>query len=279
MNIGIVARLDTGDAIKLANEIVEFLLEKRIKITIDSSLSLKLGKYKELSCDLENMDVDMILAIGGDGTILRTQNFINGKQIPLFGINMGTVGFLTEIEPEDVFRALDEVLAGNYFIEKRMQLRVCHYHELPSALNEVVIMTRKPAKMLHIEISVDDENVEELRADGLIIATPSGSTAYAMSAGGPIVDPRVNAFIIVPICPFKLGARPFIVSNQSEIKVKLLRKGKKAIAVIDGQFEEEINYMDEVIFKKSENYAFFIRLTKAFYKRVREKLTEGGINP
>jgi len=133
--------------------------------------------------------------------------------------------------------------------------------------------------MLHIEISVDDENVEELRADGLIIATPSGSTAYAMSAGGPIVDPRVNAFIIVPICPFKLGARPFIVSNQSEIKVKLLRKGKKAIAVIDGQFEEEINYMDEVIFKKSENYAFFIRLTKAFYKRVREKLTEGGINP
>jgi len=119
MNIGIVARLDTGDAIKLANEIVEFLLEKRIKITIDSSLSLKLGKYKELSCDLENMDVDMILAIGGDGTILRTQNFINGKQIPLFGINMGTVGFLTEIEPEDVFRALDEVLAGNYFIEKK----------------------------------------------------------------------------------------------------------------------------------------------------------------
>ncbi|GAB4313759.1 MAG: NAD(+) kinase [Methanobacteriaceae archaeon] len=279
MNIGIVARLDTGDAVKLAHEIAEFLLEKKINIIIDSSLSLKLGKYKEISCELEDMDVDMIMAIGGDGTILRTQNFINGKKIPIFGINMGTVGFLTEIEPEEVFSALEEVLAGNYFIEKRMQLRVCHYHELPSALNEVVIMTRKPAKMLHIEISVDEENVEELRADGLIIATPSGSTAYAMSAGGPIVDPRVNAFIIVPICPFKLGARPFVVSNQSEIKVKLLRKGKKAMAVIDGQFEEEINYMDEVIFKKSENYAFFIRLTKAFYKRVREKLREGGINP
>ncbi|MDI6644275.1 MAG: NAD(+) kinase [Methanobacteriaceae archaeon] len=279
MNIGIVARLDTEDAVRLADKIVEFLQEKKINLTIDCSLSLKLGKYKEISCELEDMDVDMIMAIGGDGTILRTQNFINGKKIPIFGINMGTVGFLTEIEPEDVFSALEEVLAGNYFIEKRMQLRVCHYQELPSALNEVVIMTRKPAKMLHIEISVDDESVEELRADGLIIATPSGSTAYAMSAGGPIVDPRVNAFIIVPICPFKLGARPFVVSNQSEIKVKLLRKGKKAMAVIDGQFEEEINYMDEVIFKKSDNYAFFIRLTKAFYKRVREKLTEGGISP
>jgi NAD+ kinase len=279
MDIGIVARLDTEGAIKLADEIVEFLLEKKINITIDSSLFSKLDKYQELSCDLEKMDVDMIIAVGGDGTLLRTQNFINGKRIPIFGINMGTVGFLTEIEPENAFSAIEEVLAGNYFIEKRMQLRVCHYHELPSALNEVVILTRKPAKMLHIEICVDDEIVEELRADGIIIATPSGSTAYAMSAGGPIVDPRVNAFIIVPICPFKLGARPFVVSNQSEIKVKLLRKGKKAMAVIDGQFEEEINYMDEVIFKKSDNYAFFVRLTKGFYRRVREKLTEGGISP
>ncbi|MGC9516832.1 MAG: NAD(+) kinase [Methanomicrobiales archaeon] len=278
MDIGMVARLDADEAVELAEDITEFLIRKKINVVMDSSLSSKLDKFHNLSCELEDMDVDMIIAIGGDGTILRTQNFINGKKIPLFGINMGTVGFLTEIEPEDAYNAIEEVLEGNYFVEKRMQLRVCHYDELPSALNEVVILTRKPAKMLHIEISVDDESVEELRADGLIIATPSGSTAYAMSAGGPIVDPRVNAFIIVPICPFKLGARPFVVSNESEIKVKLLRKGKKAMAVIDGQFEEEINYMDELIFKKSGNYAFFVRLTKGFYKRVREKLTEGGIN-
>ncbi len=117
-----------------------------------------------------------------------------------------------------------------------------------------------------------------MRADGLIIATPSGSTAYSMSAGGPIVDPRVDAFIIVPICPFKLGARPTVVANKSQIKVKLLREGKKAVAVIDGQFEEEINYMDEIIFGKSEHCAYFVRLTKNFYRKVREKLTQGGIN-
>ena len=138
-------------------------------------------------------------------------------------------------------------------------------------------MTRRPAKMLHIEISVDEEVVEELRADGLIIATPTGSTAYSMSAGGPIVDPRVGAFIIVPISPFKLGSRPIIVPDNSQTKVKLLREGKKAMAVIDGQSEEEINFMDEIIFRKSDDYACFVRLTKDFYHRVREKLTKGGI--
>ncbi|MBM4241651.1 MAG: NAD(+) kinase [Euryarchaeota archaeon] len=277
MRIGIVARLDMVETIELAEELIDFFISKNVEVALDTSLVNELGSFHERSADIKDMDVDIIVAIGGDGTILRTQKFVNGKKIPLFGINMGTVGFLTEIDPEDTLSAMEEVLAGNYFVERRTQLRVCHDGELPSALNEVVMMTRMPAKMLHIEISVDDEVVEELRADGLIVATPSGSTAYSMSAGGPIVDPRVEAFIIVPICPFKLAARPIVVSNQSKIKVKLLRKGKKAIAVIDGQFEEEINYMDEVIFKKSDTFAYFVRLTKDFYKRVREKLTEGGI--
>jgi len=272
MRIGIVARVDVDEAIQLAGKIVEFLIEKDVETLLDSDLALHLKKYQNISCDLVDMDVDMVVAIGGDGTVLRTQGLINQKKIPLVGINMGAVGFLTEIDPEDAFSALEQVLDGKYFVEKRTQLQVWHNNQLHSALNEVVVMTQKPAKMLHIEISVDDEVVEELRADGLIVATPSGSTAYSMSAGGPIVDPRVDAFIIVPICPFKLGARPFVVPNESVIKVKFLRKGKKAVAVIDGQVVEEINYMDEIIFKKAESYAYFLRLTKNFYRRVREKL-------
>lgn len=277
MRIGVVARLDMEEAIQLAGKITDFLLKKGIETLIDTSVAEKLDKYRELSCSLDEMDADMIIAVGGDGTILRTQSFISHKKIPLFGINMGTVGFLTEIDPENVFKAIEEVLLGNYFVEKRTQLQIYHQKKLHSALNEVVLMTRKPAKMLHIEISVDDEVVEELRADGLIIATPSGSTAYSMSAGGPIVDPRVGAFIIVPICPFKLGSRPTVVPDNSEIKVKLLREGKKAIAVIDGQFEEEIDYMDQIIFRKSEDNACFVRLNKDFYRKVREKLIKGGI--
>jgi len=278
MIIGLVARSDVEGAVKLAGELADFLTERGVDIVLDIPLGDELCKYQDKQCSLEAMEADMVVAVGGDGTILRTQSFISAKKIPLIGINMGTVGFLTEIDPENAFKALEEVLAGNYFIEKRNQLLVWHNHDLPPALNEVVLMTRKPAKMLHIEVSVDDEIVEELRADGLIIATPSGSTAYSMSAGGPIIDPRVKAFIIVPICPFKLGARPTVVSDESTIRVKLLREGKKAIAVIDGQFEEEINYMDEIVFRKSENCAYFVRLNKDFYRKVREKLTKGGIS-
>ena len=278
MHIGIVARLDIPKSVELVKKIAKFLLNKDIEVSIDSSLIKEISEFKEMGVEIQDMQADMIIAIGGDGTILRTQNFVNGKKIPILGINLGTVGFLTEIDPENTFTALEEVLSGNYFIEERTLLRVYHGNELPSALNEVVMMTKKPAKMLHIEISVDEEVVEELRADGLIVATPSGSTAYSMSAGGPIVDPRVEAFLIVPICPFKLGARPIVVSNESEIKVKLLREGKRAIAVIDGQFEEEFNYPEELLFKKSDTKAYFVRLNKDFYKKVREKLTEGGIN-
>lgn len=272
MRIGVVARYDVEEAVEMAEKIVEFLMENEVDTLMDSQLATHLKQYESIACDLEDMDVDLVVAIGGDGTVLRTQGIINRKKIPLVGINKGAVGFLTEIDPEDALNALEEVLNGNYFVEKRTQLKICHNKQLHTALNEVVLMTQKPAKMLHIEISVDDEVVEELRADGLIVATPSGSTAYSMSAGGPIVDPRVDAFIIVPICPFKLGARPFVVPNDSVIKVKFLRKGKKAVAVIDGQQVEEIDYMDEIIFKKADKYAYFVRLSKNFYKRVREKL-------
>lgn len=274
MKIGVVSRIDMEKSIQLTEEIIEFLLKKEVEILVDKSVVEHLNKYQDIAISLEEMDADMIIAVGGDGTILRTQSFISSKQIPLFGINMGTVGFLTEIDPELVFKSLEQILAGKYEVEKRTQLQIKHNKKLHTALNEVVIMTRKPAKMLHIEISVDDEVAEELRADGLIVATPSGSTAYAMSAGGPIVDPRVAAFVIVPICPFKLGSRPIVVPGDSVIKVKLLREGKKAMAVIDGQSEEEINFMDEIVFRKSDYNACFIRLSKDFYRKVREKLVK-----
>ncbi|MDI9618188.1 NAD(+) kinase [Methanothermobacter sp.] len=278
MRIGIIARFDVPEAVELAGKVASFLLNRGVELSVDLKITEELPELREYGKDIRDMEVDMILTIGGDGTILRTQSLIEGKEIPILGINMGTVGFLTEVDPENVFSALEDVLIGNYAVERRTLLSVYHNDELPSALNEVVLMTRKPAKMLHIEISVDDEVVEELRADGIIIATPSGSTAYSMSAGGPIVDPRVEAFLIVPICPFKLSARPLVVSNKSVIRVKLLKKGKKAIAVIDGQYEEEVNHMEEVVFKKSDHCAHFVRLSKDFYRKVREKLIEGGID-
>ena len=309
--VGIVSRVDQNKPILFAAKIIEYFLTNGVEVVIEKRLSSKLEElrnspnidkiikriikkspelkkdfetidlnidYKKLSKNINEFDCDMAVVLGGDGTLLRAQAKMN-EETPIFGINMGTVGFLTEIEVKDTFDALNDVLKGNYYKEKRTKLVVSHENHHYTAMNEVVIMTDKPAKMLHFEIQVDGEIVEEVRADGLIVSTPSGSTAYAMSAGGPIVDPKVGGFIIIPICPYKLGARPFIVSDNSEITVKLLKKGKTAVFVMDGQINEEAEYQEEIKFKKSDKNVYFIRTsTKYFYEKVKDKLSEGGIN-
>ena len=303
-SVAIVSRVDEYKSVLFSLKIFETLLSKNMETVIESSLAEKLEEIKEnpelhkiiaktmnetpeiakhieslnfnynfrdYAKELNELRTDMAIILGGDGTLLRTQNQLT-KEIPIFGINMGTVGFLTEIEVENTFEALDAILDGEWSKEKRTQIIISHENQTFRALNEVVIMTARPAKMLHYEISV-------VRADGLIISTPSGSTAYSMSAGGPIVDPKVGAFIIVPICPYKLGVRPFVVSDGSEIRIKLLKRGKKAIFVMDGQIQKEVNYMEELVIKKSEKDVYFMRINKKyFYKKVKDKLNEGGLD-
>lgn len=309
--IGIVGRIDQDRSILFTAKIIEYLLTNGIEVIIETRLAKKLMElkdnpelsnivektkrnYPQMAQALENVDFnidygplarniydfncDMAIILGGDGTLLRAEAKMK-PEIPVFGINMGTVGFLTDTEVQDTFTALDEILRGDYYKEKRTRLVVSHENNHYSAINEVVIMTNKPAKMLHFQIKVDGEIIDEVRADGLIVSTPSGSTAYAMSAGGPIVDPKVGGFIIIPICPYKLGARPFVVSDNSEITVKLLKKGKSAVFVMDGQRNEEADYEEEIKFKKSDRDVYFIRTsTKYFYKKVKDKLGEGGLN-
>ena len=143
---------------------------------------------------------------------------------------------------------------------------------LPDALNEVVLITKSPAKMIHFEVYVNGEIVERVRADGLIISTPTGSTAYSLSAGGPILEPAVDAFIIVPICPFKLFSRPIVVDGNSEIKIKILKKS--VLIVIDGNIEGFGKKGDELIFRKSDSYTYFVK-GKPFYGKLK-KLVEGN---
>ena len=188
---------------------------------------------------------------------------------------MGTVGFLTELEPDETFECLDKLLNYDFFIEERMQLDVYSNNERRTVLNELVLMTEQASKMLDLKISVDEELVDEVRADGLIVSTPSGSTAYSMSAGGPIVDPRVDAAIIIPICPFKLNTRPKIVPADSHIKVKFIKEGKKAVAVLDGVKMDVLDYLDEVELRKSDNPAYFVRFKNNFYASVNSKLVVG----
>nr|WP_295161973.1 bifunctional NADP phosphatase/NAD kinase [uncultured Methanobrevibacter sp.] len=311
--IGVMGRIDQDRSALFSVKIIDYLLTNGREVQIEKRLAQKIMELKQnpdlekiiektkenypemgdmlddlnFNIDFEKMskflhdfDCDMAVILGGDGTLLRAESHMN-PEIPVFGINMGTVGFLTDTEIQDTFTALDEVLRGDYYKEKRSRIVVSHENNHYSAINEVVIMTSKPAKMLHFQIKVDGEIIDEVRADGLIVSTPSGSTAYAMSAGGPIMDPKVGGFLIIPICPYKLGARPFVVSDNSEIAVKLLKKGKSAVFVMDGQRNEEADYEEEIRFNKSDKDAYFIRTsTKYFYKKVKEKLGEGGVtNP
>ena len=308
--VGVISRIDQKTPMLFSAKVIDYLLTNGREVVIENRLAHELAKLKE-SPDLDDIilkskeenpemaylledinfdidfkqlaenvfdfDCDMAIILGGDGTLLRAQAKMK-PEIPIFGINMGTVGFLTEIEVSHTFEALNAILKGDYYKEKRTRLVVSHENHKFNAMNEVVVMTDKPAKMLHFEILVDGEIIEEVRADGLIVSTPSGSTAYAMSAGGPIVDPKVAGFVIIPICPYKLGARPFVVSDNSEITVKLLKKGKSAVFVMDGQINEEADYGEEIKFKKADKDAYFIRTsTKYFYEKVKDKLNEGGI--
>lgn len=272
MKIGIISRTDREDAIELDKSIIKYLLENKVLLELDPDLTDKLPEFKEFAVEKEKMTCDIVLCVGGDGTVLKAQNILSPKKIPILSINMGTVGFLTEVEPEDIFECLDQLLSYNFFIEERIQMDVLCDDEWITVLNELVIMTSQPGKMLNLRVTVDDEIVDEVRADGLIISTPSGSTAYAMSAGGPIVDPRVDAAIIIPICPFKMNMRPKIVPADSKITVKFLKDGKKGLAVLDGVNYKEYGYDHEIKLRKSSKTASFVRFKKNFYHSVNKKL-------
>ena len=275
LKIGIVSRTDKIEALELNNSIINYLLENKVNVEVDSNIADKLEDYEEYRTSINDMTSDFVLCIGGDGTVLNAQHVLSPKKIPILSINMGTVGFLTEVEPEDVFECLDALLSYNFFIEERVQLDVYCSEQWITVLNELVIMTSQPGKMLDLEITVDEEIVDNVRADGLIISTPSGSTAYAMSAGGPIVDPSVDAAVIIPICPFKLNTRPKIVPADSKITVKFNDVDKKGLAVLDGVNDKEYGYLDEIRLRKSDNFAYFVRFRKNFYESVNKKLTVG----
>jgi len=276
LKIGIVSRTDKEKAYEVISSIVQYLQENDITIEIESRVCDKFTEFSEYTVDIDDMTSDIVLCIGGDGTVLYAQHHLSVKKIPILSINLGTVGFLTEVDLDDLFECLDKLLSYDFFVEERMQLDIECDDEWITVLNELVIMTSQPSKMLDLRVNVDDEVIAELRSDGLIVSTPSGSTAYAMSAGGPIVDPRVDAALIIPICPFKLNSRPKIVPSSSTITITFKEDGKPGVAVLDGVTNKQYGYGDQIRIRKSETPACFVRFSKKFYESVNKKLTMDG---
>lgn len=271
IRIGFVSRHEP-ESVLLAKQLVNLLLPKA-EVFVDLDVSEQIGLGGMPVQEMERQNVDFIVSVGGDGTILRTIHKMRDP-LPILGINMGTLGFLVDVEPKDAAETLERLLSG-FEVDERSRLEVLLNERcLPPATNEVAFITASPAKMIEFEIIVDGALMEDFRADGVIIATSTGSTAYAMSAGGPIVDPRVDAIVLVPMAPFKLSSRPWVIPGESRIEVKLRLPGKEALVVVDGQSTTTISQNDSVVIRKAETPARFVKVGRdGFYEKVKSKLT------
>jgi NAD+ kinase len=267
VKIAIVSRIDNPDALAFAKKIRSYLEKSGCDTLFDQDTAHALGL---VGIPLEKMHADAVIIVGGDGTILRTVRELH-HQIPVLGINWGEVGFLADLEPAE---ALDFIstLPDGFSVEERMRISLFKDGKrLGVALNEALIVTTRPAKMLHFSISVDGCIADHFRADGLLISTPTGSTAYAMSAGGPIVDPRIHGFLLVPLAPYMLSSRPHLISHNRSLEV-CLESAKSANLVIDGQQTIELGVSSVIQVVRSEYPALFVDVKRNFFEKVDKKL-------
>ncbi len=265
MRIGILANPKLRDVDNVLAELCP-VLEDRAEIVYEFELAKKLGKKGQ---PLEAMEIDVLITIGGDGTILYALQRCNHV---IAGINAGQLGFLTEIPRDEITARVKRILSGQYTVEERMRLKVMRNEtRLPDCINEAVLHTSHVSKMHHFDVLVDGKPALNVRADGLIISTPTGSTSYAMSVGGPIIDPRVDAFVLAPIAPFNLAIRPLVIPANSTVEVRHADK-KRCMMVLDGQDEIRIDPEDVLRLSRSENPARFVRFQEDFYDRAWKKL-------
>ena len=272
MYIGILTHPKIPVSETLGGEILEWLQAQGMKTWIGSSWTAE-----ENDAPLKKLDV--LIALGGDGTLLRTARLAAPYALPILGINLGRLGFLSEVYPDQWRWALKRILAGDYWIEKRLMLRVDvlrdgeHIRQNIDALNEVVVSRGGVARVVRVTTEVNDIYFTTYVADGVIVSTPTGSTAYALAAGGPILSPQLENLTIIPIAPHLSLARPFILHADAVISMRV-RTDHKAILTTDGQLYVDLQDGDRVLAAASPNRAHFIRFGSRdyFHQSLMERL-------
>ncbi|NWG11848.1 NAD(+)/NADH kinase [Candidatus Bathyarchaeota archaeon] len=274
-NVGLVARFDKKATIKLAENLANHMKAKGIEVFVENTLAEKMAT-KENSVPLEGMKTDFIITIGGDGTILRTCVSIPKPEPPILAINMGVRGFLTEVEPKQAFTAVDNCLKGKFIIEKCMKLLIqAGDTKFPDALNEVLISADELAKLVYARVLKDNEHVLNCQADGLMVATQTGSTGYSLSAGGPVLDPGVDAFVLTPVCPLSVF-RPVVFPAKSSLTIDVIRPSKVLI-VVDGHHRKLLSSKAlGLTVTRSKHETSFIRFKENFYHRLKSRLLFKG---
>lgn len=272
--IGLMVHGSREDAVACAARATLFLQQAGVDVQAEEDAAARLTNVTPFSRAAEKPEV--ILSLGGDGTLLRGAQAAVRWNAPLLGINLGRVGFLAEAEPEDVNEVLRAVLEGRYTLEERPLMEVCTGESRWVALNDAVVSRGGYARLINLEAQVNGEVAGHYVADGLVVATPTGSTGYSLSAGGPIVSPAVDAMVITPICAHSLQHRPFVVPGSAEICLKLQGDAEQhACLEVDGQSCAALAADSVVHIQKSENSIRLIRTQPTrFFQLVRDKLTE-----
>jgi NAD+ kinase len=282
LTIGIFPNPTKARADEVLKRTIDFLRCQDVRILMPEEAAEKFGymeyAFQENCNNLLKNEIDVAISIGGDGTLLNVCRRMSDCQIPVCGINIGRVGFLADIELEQLEQKLSKIIDGKYIIEKRMMLAAivkrndCQIY-IASAINDIVVTKGGAARMLTLGLSVDEFTVAHYQADGLIVSTSTGSTGYSLSAGGPIVNPKLSLLLVTPICPHSLNARPMILSKEEEVKIFITATHKDIVLTLDGQESIRLLTGDEVIVRRSPLAAHIIKFSNTnFYKTMREKL-------
>ncbi|MFL6451740.1 MAG: NAD(+)/NADH kinase [Bryobacteraceae bacterium] len=278
--VGIISKPKIARAVEIVCGLLQWLDDRGIRYRCDEQTAQYASLAESYAREALADGIELIIVLGGDGTLLSAARVVAGKNIPLFAVNLGNLGFLTAIQVEELYPELERVFRGEHEMEERATADCELQREGEAiasyrALNDVVITKSELARMIDLDTYVDDHFVAAYKADGLIIATPTGSTAYSLSAGGPVVFPSVGAFCITPICPHMLTNRPVIVPDTSVIEI--LNHGAEGIFLtIDGQVGEPLCSGDRIVCRSSPNSIQLIRPPQLlFFDVLREKLKWG----
>ncbi len=275
MRIGFIINEDKDIDFSYTKSMIEFCKGKNIELFMPLDKKRFIDSYdiKYLEEDIFFKIVDFIIVLGGDGTILRWAKKIAVYNKDILGVNIGNLGYLTDVEKQDAFLAIEKVINGQYKVEKRMMLSVVIDDNEYICLNECSVNNGNIHRIIKIGIDINKRYVDEINADGLIVCTPTGSTAYNLSAGGPILKPDTNLMAITYVCPHALFSRPYVVSSEDEIEIYLSDNKNKACVCLDGQETIPITYGQRIYIKKSKFYTNIIKTNNLnFYDILRKKM-------
>ncbi len=274
--VGFVIKPHAPEAEKALEELIQYFDRKDIECLLEEAAAEKLSVEKGLKREEIPSHVDLVIVLGGDGTLLTIAHLAAREKTPVLGVNLGSLGFLTEVPLNEVFLTLDVFLEGNTkIVSQRRLLDVFYRGETSHCLNDVVINKGALARMIQAKIWIDDKEIVTTRADGLIISTPTGSTAYSLSAGGPIIQPYIPAIIIAPICPHTLSFRPMVIASSSTIKIQLIA-GDEVYLTLDGQRGDRMD-IDDIIEVRTSSLEFTLVSSpkRNYFDLLQEKLSWG----